>query len=230
MIFDGMLPDIASILDELVLQLADQVFYGGVNAGSAQFQPIPCLFDQYQSMMHGVLCLLLPGQRQSGHQPWLPHADTVHTATATASNRIFQIDWRPAFEAYQHIVKQQFGAAADRDNFYTFGVHFPLGIMLANQQLLIRIPVALEDDGSVFCVRSAGKRRADDAAGTQPPGENACDKCWPPCNSATAISARALLSFTAPDANMHFGPAALMKSWPDPAQPGGQRDRRADAG
>jgi hypothetical protein len=24
--------------------------------------------------------------------------------------------------------------------------------MLANQQLLIRIPVALEDDGSVFCV------------------------------------------------------------------------------
>jgi hypothetical protein len=31
-----------------------------VNAGSAQFQPIPCLFDQYQSMMHGVLCLLLP--------------------------------------------------------------------------------------------------------------------------------------------------------------------------
>jgi hypothetical protein len=60
MIFDGMLPDIASILDALYLQLADQVFYGGVNAGSAQFQPIPCLFDQYQSMMHGVLCLLLP--------------------------------------------------------------------------------------------------------------------------------------------------------------------------
>jgi hypothetical protein len=52
--------DIASILDALYLQLADQVFYGGVNAGSAQFQPIPCLFDQYQSMMHGVLCLLLP--------------------------------------------------------------------------------------------------------------------------------------------------------------------------
>jgi hypothetical protein len=124
MIFDGMLPDIASILDELYLQLADQVFYGGVNAGSDSFQPIDCLFDQYQTLSHGVLCLLLPGSANPVLNHGYPTPTQCMTATATASNRIFQIDWKPAFAAYQDIVKQQFGAQLTRDNFYTFACTF----------------------------------------------------------------------------------------------------------
>jgi len=31
-------------------------------------------------------------------------------------------------------------------------VHFPFGIIRANHEVLVRIPVALEEDGSLFCV------------------------------------------------------------------------------
>ena len=44
-IFDAMLPNIATILDELYGELGDSVHYMGVNAGSETFQPMPCLFD-----------------------------------------------------------------------------------------------------------------------------------------------------------------------------------------
>lgn len=211
MIFDGMLPDIASILDALYLQLADQVFYGGVNAGSAQFQPIPCLFDQYQSMMHGVLCLLLPATANPVINHGYPAPEHTLTATATAGNRIFQIDWRPAFEAYQQIVKQQFGAELNRDNFYTFGVHFPLGIMLANQQLLIRVPVALEDDGSVFCVGEVPENAVLMMVQAPPvPGDDCVQQVLGTLQQRHgSLQGKNLLSFYCAGRSQHFGPAAL---------------------
>lgn len=45
MIFDSMLPNTGSIVENLYVHLADRVSYAGVNAGSETFQPIPCLFD-----------------------------------------------------------------------------------------------------------------------------------------------------------------------------------------
>ena len=63
MIFDAMLPNIASILEGLYLQLADRVRYVGVNAGSETFQPMPCLFDRDRLGQNGVLWLLLPDAR-----------------------------------------------------------------------------------------------------------------------------------------------------------------------
>ncbi len=149
---DAVLPNMASMVDELYLRLADQVSYFGVNAGSETFQPIACLFDQHRTLGHGALALLLPSSAEPVIQHGYPLPDHVMSATATEGNRIFQIDWRPAFEVYQEQVRQQYGQNLNRDNFYQYGVHFPLGIALANNELLVRIPVALEDDGSVLCV------------------------------------------------------------------------------
>jgi hypothetical protein len=44
MMFDSMLPDVGTIVENLYLHLADSVHYAGINAGSETFQPMPCLF------------------------------------------------------------------------------------------------------------------------------------------------------------------------------------------
>lgn len=213
MLFDGMLPDISSILDELYLLLADQVYYGGANAGSESFQPTPCLFDQYQTLTHGVLCLLRPTTANPAIGHGYDAPAHITTATATAGNRIFQIDWRPAFDTYRDMVKQQFGAELTRDNFYSFGVHFPLGIMQANQQVLIRIPVALEDDGSVFCIGEVPENAM--LIMLQAPAEPTSD-----CVDGLVATLRQrhgdidrqpLLAFYCAARNLHFGPAALQE-------------------
>lgn len=152
MMLDGLLPHISTLLDELYLELANRVHYAGVNAGSESFQPMPCLFNQEQWVENGVLVMLLKPHQGAIVEHGYKVQERSLPATSTDGNRIIQIDWRPAFEVYQELVKAQFGVEIDRDNFYQYAVHFPFGIMRANHNVLVRIPVMLSDDHSLFCI------------------------------------------------------------------------------
>lgn len=152
LIFDGMLPNIASLLDELYLDISNRVDYAGVNAGSETFQPMPCLFDTDHCVADGVLGLLLPGEAMPVLEHGFTPPERSMSATSTEGNRIAMIDWRPAFDVYQEIIAAEYGIALTRENFYQYAVHFPFGILLANGDVVVRIPVALADDGSLICV------------------------------------------------------------------------------
>lgn len=152
LVFDGMVPDIASLLDALYLSLADGVRYLGVNAGSETFRPMPCLFDGERQVQGGVLAVLLPSHPGAAVEHGYRAPDRKLSATATEGNRIVTIDWRPAFEVYREAVLEEYGTVVDRESFYRWAVHFPFGIVRADGQIVVRIPVALEADGSLFCV------------------------------------------------------------------------------
>lgn len=151
LVFDSMMPDIASLLDEVYLEVANRVEYSGINAGSESFQPMPCLFDAERLLGDAVLMLLLPENRS----PVLAHGfkgpAKAMSATSARGNRIAMIDWRPAFEVYQEIVSREYGIALTPENFYEYGVHFPFGIQRAGGDVVVRIPVALANDGSLVC-------------------------------------------------------------------------------
>lgn len=152
LLFDAMVPNISSMLDELYLRLANRVHYAGANAGSETFQPMPCLFDNTRTAGNALLAILV----KQHHGAILEHGYRLpassYTATAAEGNRISHIDWRPAFEVYCELVRAQYGVEITRDNFYEYAVHFPFGIVRANHNVLVRIPVALGDDGSLVCV------------------------------------------------------------------------------
>jgi hypothetical protein len=152
MLFDAMVPNIGTLLDETYLQLANRVHYAGANAGSETFQPLPCLFDGKRLVSNGVLLVLLPNHKGAilEHGYHAPRK-TVY-ATSTAGNCISQIDWRPAFDVYQELVRDQYSVEITQANFYEHAVHFPFGIVRANHHVVVRIPVVLNDDGSLFCV------------------------------------------------------------------------------
>ena len=152
LLFDAMVPNIATLLDELYLRIANRVHYMGANAGSESFKPMPCLFDGASIIQNGVLALLLQPHRGAVLEHGYAAPTQTLTATSTEGNRILQIDWRPAFEVYQEMARAQYGVEIDRQNFYQYAVHFPFGILRANGMTLVRIPVALEQDGSLFCV------------------------------------------------------------------------------
>ncbi len=151
-IFDGLDPMISSHLDRLYLRLADMVRYVGVNAGSDRFVSIPCLFDNSRQIAGGVLVQLLPGHPGA----WLEHGfrapEQFSTATSASGNRVVQIDWRPALDVYREMIHDQYGVAIDRDNFYRLAVNFPFGILRADGEVQVRIPVALDEGGAIVCV------------------------------------------------------------------------------
>lgn len=152
LLFDAMVPNIATLLDELYLRLANRVHYMGANAGSETFRPMPCLFDGSRTVQGGVLAILMKPHPGAVLEHGYSAPPQMLTATSTAGNRIVHIDWRPAFEVYQELARAQYGVEIDRANFYRYAVHFPFGIVRANGMILVRIPVALEEDGSIFCV------------------------------------------------------------------------------
>ncbi len=152
MLFDAMVPNISTLLDHLYLNLANRVHYAGANAGSETFQPLPCLFDGQRIAQNGVLLMLLPKHKGAILEHGYRAPEQVVYATSTEGNRIAQIDWRPAFEVYQELVRAQYDVEITRENFYQHAVHFPFGIVRANHHVVVRIPVALNEDGSLFCV------------------------------------------------------------------------------
>lgn len=151
LVFDATFPRVGTMLDELYLRLADRVHYMGTNAGSETFQPMPCLFDGERTVGGGVLAFLVKHNRGAVLDHGYKIPVRMITATSTEGNRIIQIDWRPAFEVYQAMGHLLHGVEITRENFYQFAVHFPFGILRANGSLLVRIPVALEEDGSLRC-------------------------------------------------------------------------------
>jgi hypothetical protein len=152
LVFDGLLGRISTILDELYLHLADRVDYAGVNAGSETFQPMPCLFDGERVVGQGVLGLLPAHSSGVVLRHGYAAPEQAMTATATQGNRVVSIDWRPAFDVYQELIGSAYGITLTRDNFYQYAVHFPFGILRASGEVLVRIPVALDGEGALFCV------------------------------------------------------------------------------
>ncbi|MDD5295738.1 MAG: FIST C-terminal domain-containing protein [Rhodocyclaceae bacterium] len=152
MVFDAMVPVIGSVLDGLYLNLADRVGYAGVNAGSETFLPMPCLFDGERLVGDGVLWLFLPDGRGGALEHGYSAPERMMMASSTDGNRIISIGWRPAFEAYRELVLSQYGVELNPENFYRYASHFPFGILRANDEVVVRIPVALQDDGSLLCV------------------------------------------------------------------------------
>jgi hypothetical protein len=152
LLFDAMVPNIATMLDNLYLHLANRVHYAGANAGSETFQSMPCLFNGERLVQNGVLLMLLPHHKGAILEHGYHSSSRTSYATSAKGNCISQIDWRPAFDVYQELVREHYGEEVTRENFYQYGVHFPFGIVRANHHVLVRIPVMLAEDGSLFCV------------------------------------------------------------------------------
>ena len=151
MIFDGLLPNVASTLNDLWRKLHNAVKYAGVNAGSETFQPTPCLFDEQRLIQNGVLCFLLPADVNIQAEHGYKGSSSLMKATATVGNRIDKLDGRPALTVLQEIVKAEYGSTLTPENFYEYAVHFPFGLTSA-VDVLVRIAVDYDEDGALHCI------------------------------------------------------------------------------
>jgi len=151
-IFDALIPNISSIMDQLYLQVGDHLHYMGGNAGSETFTPINCLFDNHNFVKNAVLSMLILDHPGAGLEHGYSMPDITILATSTKNNRINSIDWRPAFDVYKELAFKYYGIDINENNFYEYGVHFPFGIMRMDGEILVRVPVGLDSDGAIYCV------------------------------------------------------------------------------
>ncbi|BBL70489.1 hypothetical protein MoryE10_10950 [Methylogaea oryzae] len=152
LLFDGMLPNISTLLDAIYRDVGDEVRYFGANAGSETFRSVPCLFDNSRFVADAALLVLLADHAGAWAEHGYATPDEMLSATSTRGNQIQTIDWRPAFEAYSELVAKHHGVGITRDNFYRWAVHYPLGLPRMDGGLIVRIPVGLSEDGALVCI------------------------------------------------------------------------------
>lgn len=208
--FDNLIPNIASILDALYLQLANRVNYAGTNAGSGSFTPLACLFDNQRQLAYGVTCTLLP----NNSFPFLEHGYQLSAqpmlATSSSANIITYIDWQPAFHTYQELIRQQFQHTLTHEEFYHFVVHMPLGLLRANGDVIVRIPVDVTDEGALICSSEVSEHsiltllKAPESA-----TEHACSLARRLCQQQDLTRAHLLEVYYCAGRQLHFGPQTV---------------------
>lgn len=151
MFMDVRVPDSASVIDRIYLDIGDSLTYAGMSVGSESFTSEPCIFDNEHFVADAVLAII----RRDHPGPTLAHHyrgnEALWVATVAKGGHINTIDGRPAFEVYQELMTNDYGITVDRENFYQYGVHYPFALTRAQGEPLVRIPVKVEDDGSVYC-------------------------------------------------------------------------------
>ncbi|MDY0011440.1 MAG: FIST N-terminal domain-containing protein [Rhodocyclaceae bacterium] len=212
LIFDGLIPNIASILDGLWVKARNGVRYCGVNAGSETFQPMPCLFDCTRNVGNGVIGLRLPAAARAVVRHGYPVAATVMHATSSEGNRIDRIDYRPAMEVYREVILAEYGVTLTNENFYDYAVHYPFGVV-ALLDVLVRIPVGFSEDGAIFCVgeippNSALRLLRAPAAEDRGCVEMLVEAVW---TKEEERGVPPLLTFYCAGRRMHFGEAAALE-------------------
>ncbi len=151
LLVDATIPDVASVVDRLYMEVGDQVNYAGACVGSETFQPIPCLFDNHAFVGEAALAIVArdhPGATLAHHYRG---GDALWVATASAGSRIAKIDGRPAFEVYRQLMSDEYDIELGQDDFYRYAVHFPFALNRAQGESLVRIPVKVDADGAVCC-------------------------------------------------------------------------------
>jgi hypothetical protein len=205
LVFDGLLPNIATILYHVYTSLGRAVRYAGVNAGSETFQSMPCLFDHERCMANAALAMLMPADTRFAVGHGYPVTAPVFQATSTTDNRIASIDGRPALDVYRELVKAEFGIDITRDNFYEYAVHYPFGVVNA-LNVLVRIPVGLTEDGAIHCV---GEIPPNSVLRLLHAPELDTSACVPDLSDALGRTpdnaAEPMLSFYCAGRRMHFG-------------------------
>lgn len=151
MFVDAMTPDVTSLLSRLYLEIGDQVKYVGTSVGSETFKSVPCVFDNENFIQDGLLAMLLPRYPSAVIAHHYCGDASLRVATATDGNRIRMIDGQPAFDIYRELMASAYAIDLTQESFYRYAVHYPFAINLAEGEPLVRLPVAVENDGSIFC-------------------------------------------------------------------------------
>jgi hypothetical protein len=208
-IFDAMLPNIGTLLSDTHSELTTAPRYVGVNAGSESFQPTPCLFDNTRLIKNGVLGLYFPKKIDFAVHHAYEESSKQFRASSATGNRIVEIDGRPAFEAYQKIIWQQYAVELTKENFYDYAVHFPFGLVTA-MDVLVRIPVGLDDNESIVCVGEIAANSMLRLLKAPALSESMCaqDIALILKHNVSELDAKSLLTFYCAGRRMHFGAEA----------------------
>lgn len=152
-IVDGLSLHLATFLVQLHEAMGANVRYVGGGAGSLTLKQKPCLFGRdMPPFQDGAFVLPLSLRSNLGVRHGWEHLAGPLVANHTEKNRIYQLNWQPAFEVYRQAIEEDSGAKIERENFFDIAKGYPFGIVKEGQECIVRDPILVDEDGALVCV------------------------------------------------------------------------------
>lgn len=150
MFVDGLNPRADLVLECLFNCLGLEISYLGAAAGSASFQPVPCVLSNLGLLRDAAVVALIDAPAGVGvAHGWEPLGEGLKV-TRSAGNRIVSLDWQQPFAAYRAQIEAQTPLRFDGTNFNSIALRYPFGISRMDCEMVVRAPL-LAQDGQLVC-------------------------------------------------------------------------------
>lgn len=128
-----------------------EVKYLGGGTGSLSFQPAPCIIHNTGFFENAAVTALTQKDVciNSAHG-WTAVSGSLKV-TDSWENQVKNIEWEPALQEYQKIIKEHSNIVLDQDDFFNTAKSYPLGLVKIDGELIIRDPY-MTDGESLFLV------------------------------------------------------------------------------
>ncbi len=147
---DGLSSHISTLIESMLNCFGLIPNYIGGGAGSLSGRK-PCVISR-QGLLEDAAVFALTGVKSGigvAHG-WKPVAGPLKVTEADR-HTIISLNWRPAFEAYRHIVETISGQSFEGTDFFELAKGYPFGIAKLDREMVVRDPIFV-DQGRLVCV------------------------------------------------------------------------------
>lgn len=149
---DGLAARIGGLMESLFHIFGLEQNYIGGGAGSLSFEQKPCLFTNQGLIADSALLAVLDIPSGIGvSHGWTPISGP-HKVTRSEGAVIHSLNWRPAFDVYREAIAQATGQIVTRENFFALSKSHPFGIIRLGDEMVVRDPIVVREDGALVCV------------------------------------------------------------------------------
>ena len=150
-LIDGITDHISGFLSEMYNRFGNSVNYLGCGVGSISLESKPCLITNEGVFKNAALICLLDMKSELGVRHGWKAISGPFVATKTNGNVIEEINWEPAFDFYQKLIKDYSGIELGKNLFLNISKSYPFGIYKEESEFIVRDPI-IADGSSITCI------------------------------------------------------------------------------
>lgn len=156
---DGLSGQFRDLIDTVENKLSGNITYLGGGAGYYDLVHRPCLFDNNGLYKDALMLCLLQGSSHVAVRHGWDKMDGPYRITRSEQNVLKKLDGYRAMEIYRDAIETHRHIILSQEDFFSFAKEHPFGLLNADGSIVVRDPIACNDEGEIVCVADIPNNR-----------------------------------------------------------------------
>lgn len=149
---DGLSSKMKDLTDTVFEKLGNTVTYVGGGAGFKDFKHRPCIFNSREIYKDALyVCIIKNNTSLAVEHGWKIMRGPFYV-NKSYENVLSRLDNFNAFDVYRHVIEEEENLTLFKEDFFIYAKDHPFGIMDEDGNIIVRDPVAVNDDDEIVCV------------------------------------------------------------------------------